>query len=378
MTPETIPAIRFDLEVHYREQDNPIRAFVGVIPVRILKDKGFVPTYDHEKAPDNYQRKLKPARVSELANALRAKKVELPTAVLLNVRDCSVEKIYKNGCLDFSLVNKIYVVDGQHRIEALKKLIQEEEDDQKIKRDFFDHKIPFVCLIGATRKDEMRQFHLVNKNAKPIDASLSNRHIREISEFDAYFKNFLKIKKQDAIGSAEELLELLIRTPLWQDRIRMPNADKKTTTLTSASMNKALHRFVKHDYVEGLTEEERVKIYNTYWESIKNIFPEAFESPKLYAIQKGIGVRVLTDIFSKVLEAVRQKTSKVADYKIKDFSSVLETSLANLTGDNGTGEQVSGHEFWLSGSSGAIGQYSSEAGFRVLTDKIIHLINSSD
>ena len=378
MTSETIPAIPFKLEVHYREQNNPIHAFVGVIPVRILKDKGEAPTYDHEKTPENYQRKLKPARVKELVDALRVKKVELPTAVLLNIRNFSAEKIYKNGFLEISLVDKIYIVDGQHRIEALKNLIKEEEEDQKIKRDFFNHKIPFVCLVGATRKDEMRQFHLVNKNAKPIDASLSNRHIREISEFDAYFKKFLKIKKQDAIGDAEELLELLIKTPLWQDRIRMPNADKKITTLTSASMNKALHKFVKHDYIEGLNNEKRVKIYSIYWESIKNIFPEAFETPKLYAIQKGIGVRVLTDIFSKVLEAARQKTGKVADYTAKDFSEVLKEPLTTLTSENGDGEQVEGHEFWLSGSSGAISQYSSEAGFKVLTDRIIQLIKSSD
>ena len=373
---ETVPAIRFSLEVYYREEGDPIHAFVGVIPVRILKDKGEVPIYDDEKAPDNYQRELKTARVEGLANSLRGKKVELPTAVLLNIRDLSVEKIYKNGCLDFSLANKIYVVDGQHRIAALKKLMQEEEDDKKIKRVFFNYKIPFVCLVGATLRDEMRQFYLVNKNAKPLDASLRYKHMKGVAEIDWHFKALLKLGREDVIVEAQNLLELLIKTPLWKDRIKMPNAKKKSTTLPSASMNKSLHGFVQNLYVKNKENEERVKIYNIYWESIRKILPEAFAAPEKYSIQKGVGVRVLTDMFSQMLEIVRDKTKKVDDYTEEDFVNILKP-LKELSDENGNRIQVSGHEIWLTGPSGAMNKYAGEAGFKTLKNRITHFIIES-
>ena len=45
-----------------------------------------------------------------------------------------------------------HVVDGQHRVAALLKLINEDPDGPW--RDFL---VPFICMVGATEQEEMEQ-----------------------------------------------------------------------------------------------------------------------------------------------------------------------------------------------------------------------------
>ena len=370
MTPETIPAIPFDVEFHPRGGSKLISAFVGVIPARILKDKRIIPVYNDVLSKEGYQRKLNPKRAKDLAESLRKCKTELPTAVLLNIRDKTVDEIYEKNRLNLSKVNKIYIVDGQHRIAALVNLIEQEEEEEKVKRIFWNYKIPFVCFVGANRVDEMRQFHMVNTYAKSIPANLRNVHMVEIAEEYPNFAEDQTDNNKKSTIEAEKLLRLLIKTPLWQERIKTAESNAKHTTINAASMNKVLQRFIKDRYLEKKKNEERVVIFNIYWESIKKILPEAFESPLNYAIQKGVGVRVLTDIFPSVLQAVQEKAKKVDDLTVDDFVCVLKDPLLELSDENRNGDVVGGHEFWLAKSSGVVGQYSSEAGYKALSQKI--------
>ena len=369
MTPEIIPAIRFDIELHRAEGTKSIPVFVGVIPARILNDRGSVPVHS-PFSPKDYQRKQNLKRVKDLAESIKERKAEIPTAVLLNIRDKTADEIYEKDGLNFSKVNTIYIVDGQHRIAALKKLIEQEEKEKKVKRIFWNYKIPFVCFVGADRVDEMRQFFMVNSHAKSINPSLRNTNMLAISNSYPEFAKYQKRKDVEPTIESEKILQLLIKTPLWRERIRTAEAEKENTTISAASMNKSLQIFIKDRYLEKKTNEERVNIYNTYWESIKKILPEAFESPLDYAIQKGVGVRVLTDIFPSILQKAQEKTKKVDNLTVDDFVYVLKQPLLELSDENRNGDIVDGHEFWLAKSVGVVGQYSSEAGYKALANKI--------
>ena len=60
--------------------------------------------------------------------------------------------------------------------------------------------------------------------------------------------------------------------------------------------------------------------------------------------------------------------------RIRLYTDALEPVLLDLEGDTATGEPVRGSDFWLSGSEGAAGSYSSSAGRRVLTAKLRALL----
>jgi hypothetical protein len=46
-----------------------------------------------------------------------------------------------------------HVVDGQHRVAALKKLMEDDRDGG-----WDEFLIPFICMVGATEPEEMEQF----------------------------------------------------------------------------------------------------------------------------------------------------------------------------------------------------------------------------
>ena len=90
----------------------------------------------------------------------RKDRTDLPTAILLNLRNRDAKTAVDENILDFSRLAtaaepmKFHVVDGQHRILALKKLIDEDPDR------WAHFMIPFVCLLGAQEEEEMEQFYL--------------------------------------------------------------------------------------------------------------------------------------------------------------------------------------------------------------------------
>jgi hypothetical protein len=98
--------------------------------------------------------------------------VDLPTAVLLSVRDGAgtiVGEMGEAGVTTFRPNgHELFVVDGQHRIEALSKLVDENEDK------WSGYQIPFVCTVGADEIEEMTQFYVVNSTAKSVRTDLAS------------------------------------------------------------------------------------------------------------------------------------------------------------------------------------------------------------
>ena len=71
-----------------------------------------------------YQRLPSQARVNLLARDLRRQRVDLPTALLLNLRtyDPSVNIKYQDGAAYLCLTDeRLWEVDGQHRCQGLKR-----------------------------------------------------------------------------------------------------------------------------------------------------------------------------------------------------------------------------------------------------------------
>ena len=134
-----------------------ITTVVGVITADTLVKRYYVPERNHIKKT-GYQRGASSIRVNSLAAELSKGKVDLPTAVLLSIRKPDADDILldENGgyYLDLGEDNKdtrLHVVDGQHRIKALERAM---EKGAKIR----NYKIPFVCMMGATEDEEMKQF----------------------------------------------------------------------------------------------------------------------------------------------------------------------------------------------------------------------------
>ena len=352
------------LPVTVREGKGHTPQVVGVITAGVLV-KNFVVPHRDSRRKQGYQRPVSPTRVNKLATDLRSGRVDLPTAVLLNIRGSAAEVIKKSaGAMTIFRPNgrDLYVVDGQHRIAALAKLV--EQDPAR----WQGYEVPFVCMIGATEMEEMRQFYVVNSTAKSVRTDLALDLLKQQAESDPDLMASLVEKGESWKVEAQTITEQLAHTRLWRHRIRFPGDPAGETTIGSAGMVGSLKQILATPYFGAISTQNRVKILEAYWEGVERVIPEAFKEPTAFAIQKSTGVQIMHALLVSALELLRSRGMSVVEPE--SYQSALQDSLTNLEGDTAEGGPALGADFWRSGPNGAAGSFSSNAGRRVLISRL--------
>lgn len=349
--------------------DTPI--VCGFIEAGTLAPHNYViPSFD-PRTKKGYQRPPQQARINELANDLIKGRVDLPTSILLNVRGREARAALQDGCLDLSRLGgskqkyAFHVVDGQHRIKALEKLITEEDPDVWSK-----YQMAFVCMLGADEREEMEQFYIINTKAKPVRTDLAYELLALRAKEDDTVIDALAEKGQDWLVRAQEIVQRLNdSSPPWRGRIRFAAMEKGNTVLPAASMVTSLKALLSSSYFNMLSIEQQVKILDAFWRGLRKLMPDAFDEPKNYALQKGVGVIVLHTALVAIIELIKSEGNSLLE--AESYQTVLEDPLRNLQGDDSYGVPVSGADFWRVAPHGAAGSYSSSAGRRVLIAKIL-------
>jgi len=338
---------------------------VGNITAGALVERYEIPRRDTRRR-SGYQRPVSTTRVNKLAADLRSGRVDLPTAVLLNIRDFDPSSRLGedgDGMVLFSVDDQVlYVVDGQHRIEALAKLV--EEDPER----WSGYLIPFVCMLGAEEIEEMEQFYVVNSTAKSVRTDLALDLLKQRAEADPAVMGALLEKGEDWKVEAQTLAEELAKTRLWKGRIRFPGEPKAETTIGSAGLVSTLKRVLAMSFFAQVKTENRVRILEAYWEGIEAVIPDAFREPADYTIQKTTGVMIMHSLLIPVIELLRSQGVSLVEPD--SYEEILRNPLENLEGDTADGEVARGADFWLSGAHGAAGSFTSNAGQRVLTARL--------
>lgn len=359
------------------QTETPIVA--GFIPAGALAPDNYViPSFD-PRTKKGYQRPPQQGRINELATDLVKGRVDLPTCILLNVRGRDARYAYADGKLDLTALSKsnsagkksayvFHVVDGQHRIKALEKLIQEESEEIWSK-----FQIPFVCLLGADEREEMEQFYTVNTKAKPVRTDLAYELLSQRAKTDEGIVDALAEKGQDWIVKAQGIVQRLSdSSPPWRGRVRFAAMEKGQTILPAASMVTSLKPLLSSPYFGMLDVDTQTKILDAFWKGLREIMKEPFDEPAGYALQKGVGVIVLHAALVSIIELVKSKGLSVLE--ADSYEEVLADPLKRLQGDDSYGTPVSGTDFWKVAPYGAAGSYSSSAGRRVLIAKIQTLL----
>ena len=349
-----------------------ITTVVGVMPAVVLVMHHHVPRRDPIRET-GYQRSPARARIIRLASEIRNKDVDLPTSVLLNLRNVRDEQVLtKNGsdnyllCLDpekSSDDHRLFVVDGQHRIHALQKAIEDHGVD------IGNIKIPFVCMIGADEMQEVEQFHVVNSNAKSVPTDLSFELLKVRAEHDSAFARRIEQRGKKWEVDAQGLTKHLAKSSsTWKGRIRLPNMAKGDTIVPSASFVKSLKPLLTQTALFQSIKplERQAQVIDAYWRAIRRVLPETFEDPSAYSIQKGVGVDVLHRVLPIVLDLARSSGDSL--FEPASYEPIMDKPLKSLQGLNGEGATVQGAEFWRAGRAGAVGGYSSAAGYRRLAE----------
>ena len=340
------------------------RLVIGVIDAGTLVDHYMIPRRDF-RTKAGYQREVSTSRVNQLVRDLLAKRVDLPTSLLLNLRDFkpSVHLVERGGREYLRLAeDKLYVVDGQHRVEGLRRLVETEPER------WASFGISFVCMLGAEEREEMEQFYVVNSTAKSVRTDLAMDLLKQRAEHSQSVMDALTERGQAWKVKAQTLAEGLESQALWRGRIRFPGQPKGDTIIASAGMAASLKGLLDTPYFGGITSENHLKILDAYWRAIHEVIPEVFVDPKAYALQKSTGVMAMHSILISLLEYLRSKGKSTIE--IESYVEPLTEMLAALQGDTTSGDVAQGPDFWKTGPDGAAGAFSSNAGRRVLVARL--------
>lgn len=340
------------------------RVVVGVLDAGTLIEQHSVPRRD-TRSKTGYQRDLAQSRVNRLETELRRDRVDLPTAVFLSMREDSEALLEDNGeGLRLKIGGRpLNVVDGQHRIESLRRLVGEDHTRWSAL------KVPFVCVLGANEHEEMEQFYVVNSTAKSVRTDLAYDLLKQQAENDPALSEALEERGEKWKVAGQTIVERLAEeSSVWRSRIRFPGEAMGATTINNSGMVNSLKQLLSSPYFSGVTTDNQVKILDAYWHGIQRVLSECFEEPTEYTLQKSTGVMTMHVLLVSVIERVRAAGDSVIEPN--SYERVLEIPLTELQGENPEGDVASGVDFWRAGSQGAAGSFSSNAGRRVLLAKV--------
>lgn len=364
--------------------------FVGTVKVKDLlglekKDRDLRFKIHQWKNNDNttekgYQRAPEQKRIEGVKKYLQ-REVEdpiFPTAVLVSARK-PILFVAKNSKEDFgelTIDQPLYIIDGQHRIEAFKDIMQNVELSQKY--GFIE--LPITILSGFEYKEEVEQFFIINSRQKSIKTDLAQRIFVEIGKGDTKTRIIKDTDKwQMPVITVVDKLNKNPKSP-WYHLIALPDDDKdikKERTINQNSFVKSLKPFfigATRRWIYDLDKskdgnqivEQCEDLINGYWEMIESVYPNAFENKKNSILFKTAGVFSLHIVLADYLNNHPDKT-------IKEIISEIKKLLIVARDDNSLKPT-----FWVAGNKKDrerglnAGAYSSSVGHNRIAMSILH------
>lgn len=257
--------------------------------------------------------------------------------------------------------NKLYIVDGQHRVSAFKKI---RTDDPTLFNQIKDYEMNVITLIDPTIKLEVDTFITINKTSKKVDTSLALIAKTLHSGTSGYTKNakkqYILVETARQMNSSDD--------SYYFDNIAWEGTPKSTGKLISLNtFVRAYMPIVNYlisvniidldnsskidEYITNCTQ-----IINLIWKSFEYKWPKLFKEGKNTIIQGTIGSSAITKFIINYL--------KLSDVEHKDLLNTIASAIER-TSDS--------YENWL--PNGNYSNYSSGAGHTIISKILMDSID---
>lgn len=233
-----------------------------------------------------YQRETKESHINKIIEYIETNEFYFPSCIICS-NPC--EGSSNKQLLD-SLGKRYFVVDGQHRIEAFRKM---KHDPNLASRynEIKDYTVPLTILDQVDEKTEISTFITINKTGRKVDTSLA-----------LILQNKMNEKYLDENGAKVDYLAVELARKmnedvlgLWYKQIAFgEKSQKKNYLLSLNAFVKSIRRNIKMlnkcnviDLQQLKTEsvDENVnilfRIQNIIWACVKNKWPDLFCSDDL-------------------------------------------------------------------------------------------------
>lgn len=275
-----------------------------------------------------YQRYPTKSRLQQIARFIRKVGAVFPMSILLNARE-SLHFDEKDG--DFGMLDcppKLWLVDGQHRQLGVELA------------ELWDFPMPVIITNGFSKYDEMVQFHTINTTQKRMPTDLVVSLLEQYAETPEGALELIETER-DYLERAKKISDALNSIPgsCWCGRVQRANEGRTTLHIVriatlANSIEPIVRQFLRYDN-DTLTE-----LVNRFWNAIRDLFPEAFDEPKSYLIQKSIGVRILHKVVPHVFNSTDRSEHAMKEALEYSFIQQLGVTADDWHGKNEQGKYV--------------------------------------
>lgn len=264
--------------------------FLGVAPASSLYQVSFADIL-HEDSGEGYQRPYNKAHSLDFRSYILRPNSSTPP-LIFNLRDefrgqwqfdLTLSPLVK---ITLPVNSKCMVqVDCQHRLGELS-----------------DSDIPlaFMAYIGLTLRQEMAIFNVINSKAKGLSSSLTDYHESKLLDDLAAEAPHLYIGRRLNEDPASP----------WFRMVRYGGEE------TSGLKRRASFRMVQKTVATFLSQTKKFdlggldqcyQLIRSYWEAVKESFPDAWEDHRHHLITKGVGLYALMQLLGEIVRKYPQE-----------------------------------------------------------------------
>lgn len=347
--------------------------YVVALPARILVEMTKVDVWQQGEEDPGYQRAPSESRKREIGRYVMRNDAIMPAGGLLNSRPKKITEGQTYGKMfqftEMSRQEKVafgeltipdnarplYIVDMQHRLGGFEWAMQQPGYEEV-------GEMPLVVTIadGLTKLEEIDQFDIINTTQKKVRTDLARR-LKSIQAQDLDHRDQLEVSGKLWEAKGANIVDILNTTEgVWFHRILPPNKTKSempTMIARETSFVESLKPILIQPYFTLQRDEHCAELILRYWEAIRRVFPEAFDNPEDYVIQKSPGIFSLHSIATYVFEIAKHR----GDVSVDTIYDVIK-NLSDI--------DDSGSEFWRADNDDGAAQYGSQKGFKILMLKL--------
>ena len=328
-----------------------------VTPRDLFADDFFTVDALEPKRQEGFQRILNERRASRLSRHLTEANARgyahLPTTVFL-ATSRSVRFDKANGLLEFEKedVCPFSVVDGQHRIEGLRKAVGVEES-------LMDFPLPVTIATELDSVHQMYHFFMVNTTQVPVELSLRQQITRRFTDMqgveDLPYTPFWLQREIDRGQDAKalriaEFLNSDPRSPLV-GRIQMANDPVTKNRIKQASFVSVLKGQVLVGTNPLAAQETDIQrqslIMLNYFRAIDDIFVAGRERTDT-VVYKSNGLFFFLGVSKWIFNVIY---SSNRDFRVDSISAVITGALNYL--DDDAARSLPDPDWWMPGPIGA-------------------------
>jgi DGQHR domain-containing protein len=254
-----------------------------------------------------------------------------PTSILINIRGEMAFRPTKTinphielGEIEFSDTEKPIVIDGQHRLEALKRASMK-------KPEIRDYPLPVSIMNLKDRFEEMVHFYIVNSRQKTIPTDLVFRQLQVFSEHVVlggkdWLKDVILGPREQRAALASFIVDSLEEdqnSPFYNAIQYVGEEREPHHILRDYQLSRFISRILKEKALSGLSPERFAGLYSEYWSAIKDLYPESFKKPREYRLLKSPGIATYTYLFPTIF-AYSASEGKITKSQFKYYLSTLQ------------------------------------------------------